>query len=147
MAKLFVQKIDGHLGRDQGDLRGDATVNVHLVIDCSIRLGLDEDWWKRDGYRGGRLNRGSEQPKRSRMAHGAAIAPIFQITGRLTSRLVVPTNRNRPLRCSVATFSRISGVMYWSILARNGAVLESAVPLVTPEKRVGIRRSLVELVV
>jgi hypothetical protein len=65
-----------------------------------------------------------------------AIAPMFQIIGRPASRLVVPMNSIRPLRCSTAILASSSSFTYWSITRASRAVEDSAVPLSRPDRTV-----------
>ena len=59
----------------------------------------------------------------------AAIAPIFQATGRSASRLVVSTKRRRPRRCSAATSLNSSGVTRFAINSFSGQVSKKLSPL------------------
>ena len=56
----------------------------------------------------------------------AAMAPMFQMTGRFASRLVVPMSKRRPLAYSCAISSIISASMCFCSTSRIGAVSPNA---------------------
>ena len=65
------------------------------------------------GNTAGMLAEAASTSRNSSRALGAplaAMAPMFQITARWESRLVVTTSRRRPLACSSATALSRSGV-------------------------------------
>jgi hypothetical protein len=69
----------------------------------------------------------------------AAIAPMFQVTGRMASRFVVPISSRRPERWATAISSRTSSVTSVAIRCRSGA--ESAMAsLVSPASLLRIVR-------
>ncbi len=75
------------------------------------------------------------------------IIPIFQMTGRLASRLVVPMNNRRPLSCSMTISSSIFMSITSSSISRSGFVsaAESAVRIENSERL--SRMSFVDVVV
>ena len=62
----------------------------------------------------------------------AAIAPMFQMTGRAWSRLVVKMNNSRPLPYSSPILRINSSSRYREIIARSGALFVRASPVRAP---------------
>ena len=94
---------------------------MHFLEFLAVRLNVDRDRLEKSrNARGGEQNVAEEFERRS--SPRAAMAPMFQITRRPASRLVVTTRSRRPLRCSAAIAASMSASTRFSISRLSGQV-------------------------